>query len=93
MVAGGEAGERCGAALKVLGVAERSGARFAAATRRLEQGERAGEDTHVEGLAAQLDVTLRGSSGETGRCAASGVAARGLCGSGGETAALCGQAK
>ena len=33
-----EAGERCGVALMVLGVTERSGARFAAATRRLGQG-------------------------------------------------------
>ena len=80
MVAGGEAGERCGA-------------RFAAATRGLGQGERTGEDEHVEGPAAQLGIALRGSSGEAGRCAAGGVAACGLCSSGLEAVALCGQAK
>ena len=51
------------------------------------------EDAHVEGPAAQLGVALRGSSSEAGRCAAGGIAARGLCSSSGGTAVLCGQAK
>ena len=52
-MADGEAGERCGAALMVSGIAERSGTRFAVATRRLKQGERAGgENEHMEGPAA-----------------------------------------
>ena len=51
------------------------------------------EDAHVEGPAAQLGVVLCGSSGEAGRCAAGGVAARSLCSSGGGNASRCGQAK